>query len=152
WSGGPRQGHLRWRADVDPFGKPHEVLNGTNSELVHHPGAMHFDGLFDRAKLCGNLLVEPAGDYVPEDLALTYRQPGKSRLDIRPFAADLARLEIPFPGAIDGGEKVAVTDRLGQEIDGAILHRPHARENVALAGQEDDLPAGPFTGKRFLQL
>src|SRR5262245_54638285 len=48
-------------------------------------------------------------------------------------------------------QQVSIADRLGQEIDGALLHGADTRRNVALPGDENDRPMRAPGGQRLLQ-
>src|ERR1051326_3059315 len=62
--------------DPRPLRQTNEILHRPHAELAHHPTAMDLDGLFHRAEIAGDLLVEPAGHHVGEDLALNKQEPG----------------------------------------------------------------------------
>ena len=59
----------------------HEIRDGAYPKLVQHPAAVDLDGLFDRAKIAGNLLVEPPSDDMRKDFAFARGQGGKLRLN-----------------------------------------------------------------------
>ena len=47
---------------IEFLGHTNEIGYGANTQFLHHPAAMNLDGLFDRAQIAGNLLVEPSCD------------------------------------------------------------------------------------------
>src|SRR5260370_39244488 len=51
------------------------------------------------------------------------------------------RLAAPFPVTLDRRvnciEQILIVKRLGEELDGARLHRPHAHRDVPVAGDEN---------------
>ena len=49
-------------AESQPFGGTNEVGEGDDPHLLHHAGAMHFDGVLAGAEVSGNLFVQLAGD------------------------------------------------------------------------------------------
>ena len=48
--------------DGSLFRDPYEVRDGVDSQLVHHAAAVDLDGLFNRPKIAGNLVVELSCD------------------------------------------------------------------------------------------
>src|SRR5262245_65963218 len=89
-------------------------------------------------EVAGNQLVHPTGNHVRHDLALARGQRFKALLELPDS------LRVATPGAVtldpllNGIEQLLVTERLGQELDGAGLHRLHAHWYVAVAGDEYD--------------
>ena len=49
-------------------------------------------------------------------------------------------------------QQILVIDGLGQEIDCAAFHRPHAGRNVSSSGDEDDGPRAAGSRECLLQL
>ena len=64
-------GHGLLSSNSGLFSQPDQIGNASNTQLFHHPAAVHLDGFFYGTKIAGNLLVEPAGDHVHEHFAFS---------------------------------------------------------------------------------
>ena len=63
WGGRSAFGGRR-RLDARALGEPHEGGKRVRLHFLHDSRPMDFDRMFDRAEICGNLLVELAGQKV----------------------------------------------------------------------------------------
>src|SRR5690349_24325679 len=113
---------------------------------------MHFDGLFRSTKLERDLLVEVTPDQQGQDLALPWRQAGKSPGYLALTCASMPLGSILVQSHIDGRKKILFVDGLGKEINRPGLHRSNASRNVTLAGKEDDRPHAIGFSQRTLEL
>src|SRR5262245_54634579 len=99
---------------------------------------MELDGLFYRSKIIGNLLVEAPGDNMRKHFAFAPGQSCNLLFDRLQLGVYLTRANVALFRAGYRFEQVTIAHRFGQEIDGAALHRAHARWNIALASDEND--------------
>src|SRR5882724_13051598 len=106
--------------------------------LPHGLPAVDLHRHLAQVELGRDLLVRAPDDYERHDLALAI---GQRRVALAQFG-DEHRLLAPFPITLDrsvyGVEQFLVVEWLGEELDGARLHRPYAHRDVAVTGDEDD--------------
>ena len=81
---GPMLAALPCGISPHPLRQTHELGNTPNAKLRHHAPAMNLDGLLDRTEVCGDLLVETAGDDMGQHLAFAGRE--RLQLRVRGFA------------------------------------------------------------------
>src|SRR5207244_6277462 len=121
---------LIWH-QLELVGHPAELGKRTGLHLLHRPAAMHLHRRFGDADIAGDLFAEAAARDLNHDLAL----PGAQRREALPDS-DQSLFILP-PGTIareaelNGVEELLVAEWLGQELNGAALHRLHRHGNVA---------------------
>ena len=119
-------------------GEADELRDAAGLHFPHDLAAMHLDGHLADPELAGDLLVEPPGDDQRHHLALARGQRLEAGAQFgQPHLAGAAGAVL-FERRADRVEQILVAERLGQELDGAGLHRPHRHRDVAIAGDEDD--------------
>ncbi len=90
-----------------------------------------------------DLLVQQAGDDQRHDLPFARRERRVDDFEAH-AAPPRARVRCGCARApADGAQQHVVVERLGQELDGARLHRLHRHRHVAVAGDEDDRHVRP---------
>src|SRR5687768_13341909 len=124
--------------DPELFGRAHEVDDRFRPHLAHDLTAVHLYGDHAQAELGGDLLVQPPGDYPPEDFALPLRERAVARLRIGEPGRLAASLPIALDRGVHGIEQRLLVEGLGEELHGARLHGAHRHRNVAVPGDEDD--------------
>jgi hypothetical protein len=90
------------------------------------------------AELGGRLLVEEAAHDERQDLELSRCECGQPPAQLPELARPVPGLAITVEGRVDRSHQVLLPERLGQEVDGARLHRAHGGRNVSAAGDEND--------------
>src|SRR5262245_59340546 len=99
------------RLDSGPVGQPDKLGDAPHPELGHHAAPVDLDGLFHRAEAGGDLLVEPPGDHVLKDLALTVGEGGEPFFDRFAFLPLLARGGIDLGRMYNGRKECVALDR-----------------------------------------
>ena len=103
---------------------------------------MHLHSGLGDAHVTRNLLTQTALCDLNHDLALTERQRFESRPERTEGFVLLAPDTIASEPEIDSVEKVLVTERLREELDGAALQRLYGHRNVSMPSDEDDRKLG----------
>ena len=112
---------------------------------------MDLHRLFHGAELGGDLLVEQAARDLPDHLFLAGSQAGEAGAQVELDGLMLAGGLIAGESGLDGGEQLVLRHRLGQEVDRARFHRPHAGRHVAVAREENDRQGAAGLGELVLQ-
>src|SRR5690349_2414165 len=100
--------------------------------------AVDLHGDLAHADLAGYLLVHQTSGDERHDLALARRESLELGLELGHALLLLPPLAIAFERIGDGVKQVLIAKWLGEEIDGACLHRPHRHRHIAMGGDEDD--------------
>jgi hypothetical protein len=120
-----------------PIGYTHELRQGSGTHLPHDLTAMNLHRHLAQIELGGDLLVRLPVDDESHGLSLALSQGGVAP----PQIGDESGVSAPFPIApdrrLDRIEQVLILEGLGQEVDGASLHRPNAHPNVPMARDKD---------------
>src|ERR1700722_3481952 len=117
---------------------PAERRQRTGLHLVHQTTAMHFHSRLGDADVAGNLLAEAAARDLNHDLAFPGAQRAKACLELGQCLLALPTRTIASEADLNGVEEVLIAKRLGQELDGAALHRLHRHRDIAVPGDEDN--------------
>ena len=134
-----------------PFDDADQLGDRVHVHLLHAPGAVHLDRLLGGAEIGRDLLVQAPGHDVRQHLALARRQRREQRLGRRALLAGPPEQQVLGERLLDRREQHRVVDRLGQEVEGAELHRLGAHRHVGAAGQENDRQVAAALGERLLQ-
>jgi hypothetical protein len=132
-------GMLRlFRRQLELVGHAAEFGQRTGIHFPHRSTAMHLHRGFGDADIAGDLFAETTAHDLDHDLALS----GAQRIETIPQGVQslfiLAPSAITREAELDGVEKLLIPEGLGQELDGAPLHRLHGHGDVAVARDEDD--------------
>src|SRR5262249_30332530 len=95
-------------------------------------------GRFGDADVSGDLLAQATARDLDHDLALARGQRLEAFLERPEISFLLAARTIAREADLNGVEEILVAEWLGQELDGAALHRLHAHRNIAVPRDEDD--------------
>src|SRR5207248_7580020 len=99
-----------------------------------------------------NLLVQPALCDLNQNRALTRSQYFESRPEHAQGFFILAARTVASESNIYSIQKILVSERLREKLDGAALHRLHGHRNVAMSGDEDDLGFDARRGEIALKI
>src|SRR3984957_8231509 len=117
---------------------PAERRQRTGLHLVHQTTAMHLHSRLGDADVTGNLLAEATARDLDHDLAFPGAQRAEARLELGQCLLALPTRTIASKADLNGVEEVLIAERLGQELDGAALHRLHRHRDLAVPGGEED--------------
>src|SRR4051794_32354078 len=99
---------------------------------------MYFHGGFGDAHVAGNLLVEAAFRNLKQYRALPRCQHFESRLDCAQCFFAFSARTVPSEPKIHRIQKILVSKRLREKLDGPALHRLNGHRNIAMSSDEDD--------------
>src|SRR5262245_58887149 len=83
----------------------HKLRKAAHTHLLHHAAAMNLDGLFNRAEIVGDLLVETSSNHMPKHLALPRRECCKPCGEGYHLGARLTLTALLFSGMINGRQE-----------------------------------------------
>lgn len=107
---------------------------------------------FGDAQVAGDLLVQtPLGD-LSQNCTLARCQDFESRPERAQCLLILAAFTVLSESKIDRVQKILISERLGEKLDGARLHRLHAHRDVAMSGHEDDRESDARHGESSLKI
>src|SRR4051794_18807467 len=113
---------------------------------------MDLHGGFRDAQIAGNLLVKSPLRNPNQDGALTRGQRFKSPPEVAQDLIILAAHTVAREPNTYRVQKILLSERLGQKLDGACLHRLHAHRNVPMSGHEDDWARDARCGEIALKI
>ena len=142
---------LLWQGLV-LHGHFHQVSNGTRLHLLHHVGPMNFDRFRAQSEAIGDRLVRLSFHHQVQHFALTRRQAGKERTQLRSVHIMATLHGVEGNRLMDSFEQVLVVERLLDKVERASLYRPHRHLNVAMAGDEDDRQMNPLCLQALLEI
>src|SRR6516164_143415 len=90
------------------------------------------------ADLAGHLLVHQSGSDEGHHLELARREHFELGLELGHAFFLLPPLAVALQRIGDGIQEILIAERLGEEIDGARLHRSYRHGDIAMGGDEDD--------------
>src|SRR5438477_12041271 len=97
---------------------------------------LHCD--FRDTEIVGNLLTEAALHNLDHYLAFPWGERFEARPERTQGLFICAPSTIASEAELDRVDQILITERLGQELNGAALHRLHRHRDVAMPGYEDD--------------
>src|SRR5262249_22597731 len=124
--------------EAEGLGHFHEVSDRARAHLARDVAPVDLHGDLGEAHPGGNLLVHQASGHELHDLLLALRQGreigahGGVRLIL------LASRAVASKRELHSVEHVLIAEWLGQEFEGAGLHRPDRHGDVAVCRDEDD--------------
>jgi AcrR family transcriptional regulator len=119
-------------------GDPYQIGQRCRPHLLHDSAAMNLKCNFTDAELCGSLLVEQAADHQRQHFAFARGEIRKALLQLGEFCPLQAQGIILTDGRMDCPYQLRLAEWFDQKIDGAALHCPHRRRNVAMSGDKYD--------------
>src|ERR1017187_3306659 len=120
--------------------------------LPHHMPAMDLHGDFAGSELKRNLLIEHARNYQSHDFALAWGERFVVLSQLAKFTVLLTRYPIAIPSLIHRIQQVLVSERLGQELDGAGFHGLYRHRNISMTGDEYDRNPDARVGQFALKI
>src|SRR5262245_11956249 len=103
----------------------HQIGERGSPHLLHDISTMNLERDLAGAELYGSLLVQESADHQRKNLPFSGREPGEALPQRSKLSAFLACFLIQSDSSVDRSEQLRITERFGQEIDGAVLHRAH---------------------------
>jgi len=94
--------------------------------------------VFGSSKFSRSLFIEHAGDDHGDDFVLSWRERFEALSQGCNFAFSLASRAISVQCDLNRIQQVLVAERLGKELDGSSLHRPHGHRDVTVGANKDN--------------
>src|SRR5258705_5673162 len=120
------------------LGKRHQLREGLDLHLLHHPVAMRLDRALGRTQYDGNLLVGLAANNELEDLPLARRQLRNMGAHDVELVSLSTRYLVVSHGPFNCSKKLFRRYRLGEYIFLACLDGPHGSRDVRIASEKHD--------------
>src|SRR5437867_3675988 len=125
------------RRETELSGHPDQPRDRGGLHLLHDVPAVELDRPLGRLQLARDLLVQAPCDHESHDLPLACGEPRVALTQPVNFAPYPLRRAIALDRGPDRGEQLPRAGRLGQELDGAFLHRAYGHRNAAASRDED---------------
>src|SRR5438552_12307333 len=134
------------RGDTDELGE----VPGLH--LGHNLTAVNLDGLLGDSELARDRPVRPPRHDELHDLALPGGEPREALAELLALRLGAAHLAVHLESVGDAVEQALAAEGFLEEVDGARLHRPHRRRDVAVSRDHDDREADVAAGERALEI
>src|SRR5215469_14715696 len=132
-------GTLRLRSPhIEGVRHPAELGKRTRLHLTHQVGAMHLHRGFGDADIVGNLFVQATGHDMEHDVTLARAERVETFPERSQCPFTLPTGTIASEAGLDGIKQVLISERFGEELNRAALHRLHGHRHVGMRCDEDD--------------
>ena len=120
------------------LGEADELSDGPSLQLMHDASPVDLDRLEGRPPFRSDLLVQHPFGYEMENFQFSGAKRLDPLLDLSDLSAFLILSFASCDRAFDGVQQVFFGERLGKEIDSALLHRFDTDRDAPVAADEND--------------